>query len=209
MVRDCLTNCLANLYFCTFCTTIIYESIWNTDTCCGSLLLQSTHSLQHTTKRGLVSILTYQDASYGTLTIYMYGLVNWNATSEVLHWTGKRFKPLLFMLLNTQIINSSISILTTGFAWLQEKASSWTFGISNLQLILTRMYRLICLCILGMDRREAFVEGALYHSVLHDIVPCSCTVPLMNNTTPLKLTWWKNGCPLTGITAAKTLLDLC
>lgn len=57
-------------------------------------------STTHNKKR-VVSILTYQDASYGTLTIYMYGLVNWSVTSEVLHWTGKRFEPLLFMLLNT------------------------------------------------------------------------------------------------------------
>lgn len=53
-----------------------------------------------------------------------------------------------------------------------------------------------------MDGGEAFVEGALYYSP-------SCTVPLMNDTTPLKLTCWKRGRLLTGITAAKTLLDLC
>lgn len=57
--------------------------------------------------------------------LYMCGLVKWSTTSEVTHWTGKRFGPRLSLLLKTQTTKRSISITSIGLNPLQGKTFPW------------------------------------------------------------------------------------
>ena len=210
MIWDCLINCLEHLYFCTY----NYNHLWKHMECHGALLLLPTLCIPFCTIEDDKEVWSLKYIYLSGMPLikpflfYMYDLVNWSTTSEVIHWTGKRFGPRLSLLLKTQNINRSFSIISTELTSLQEEIFSWTCNISNLHPMLQWTYRLIHAYVLEWKDMRLFWDEvcSTLSNVLDVTVPCSLTVLLLNDTTSLKLTCWKWCILWTGITAAKKLV---
>lgn len=107
----------------------------------------------------------------------------------------------------SSIINKSISSISTGLTSL--KGETFLSVISNLHPVLRWSCRLIYAYSMYWKCKDVKLfwgEGYAVLSIVLDVtVPCSPTVLLLNDTTPLTLTYWKRRMLLSGITAAKKM----